>query len=82
MSRPKSVSNKHTKKSDANSVRVMRENLLMSKSELAKIAGLSVLTLNRVERGEECRMSTKRKIIKALGLSVADKEKVFGSGGG
>ena len=60
-----------------NNVRKIREQLLMSKSELAKAAGISVLTVGRVERGEDCRMSTKRKIIKAFGLNVGDKERVF-----
>ncbi|MFH1016753.1 MAG: helix-turn-helix transcriptional regulator [Pseudomonadota bacterium] len=61
-----------------NNVRKLREQLLMSKAELAKAAGLSVLTVDRVERGEECRVATKRKIIKALGLNLGDKNRVFG----
>jgi DNA-binding XRE family transcriptional regulator len=61
-----------------NNVRRFREQLLMSKSELAKAAGLSVLTVDRVERGRICRMATKRKIIKALGLNLTDKAQVFG----
>ena len=61
-----------------NNVRKIREQLLMSRAELAKAAGLSVLTVNRVESGKLCRMATKRKIIKALGLTLAEKEKVFG----
>ena len=59
-------------------VRRFREQLLMSKAELAKAAGLSVLTVDRVESGRICRMATKRKIIKALGLTLAEKDKVFG----
>jgi predicted transcriptional regulator len=62
-----------------NNVRKIREQLLMSKAELAKAAGLSVLTVDRVEHGQICRMSTKRKIIKALGLSLVDKVQVFGA---
>ena len=49
----------------------------MSKSELARKAGISVLTVGRIERGEECRMDTMRKIILALGYSIEDKTKVF-----
>jgi DNA-binding XRE family transcriptional regulator len=60
-----------------NNVRLIREEQLMSKAELAKAAGLSVLTVDRVENGKACRMATKRKIIKALGLALADKKKVF-----
>ena len=62
-----------------NNVRKLREQLLMSKAELAKAAGLSVLTIDRVEGGLDCRMSTKRKIIRALGLSLGDKNRVFGA---
>jgi DNA-binding XRE family transcriptional regulator len=71
--RKKSVS-----KEMSNNVRKIREQLLMSKAELAKAAGLSVLTVDRVEKGQICRMATKRKLIKALGLNLADKERVFG----
>ncbi len=61
-----------------NNLRRMRESLLMSKAELARKAGLSALTIDRVEAGYNCRMDTKRKIILALGLRLADKDKVFG----
>lgn len=60
-----------------NYVQSIRESLLMSKAELARKAGLSVLTVGRIEQGIDCRMDTKRKIILALGLTLADKEKVF-----
>ena len=49
----------------------------MSKAELARRAGVSVLTVNRVEKGMPCRMDTKRKIILSLGLQLSDREKVF-----
>lgn len=62
----------------ANNVQVLREERLLSKAELARRAGVSALTIDRVERGEECRLDTKRKIILALGLRVTDKDKVFG----
>lgn len=60
-----------------NSVKAIRESRLMSKSELARKAGVSVLTIGRIERGEECRMETMRKIILALGYSLEEKSKVF-----
>ncbi len=60
-----------------NNVKVIRESRLLSKSELARKAGVSVLTVGRIERGEECRMETMRKIILALGYSLEDKSKVF-----
>lgn len=62
-----------------NNVRSLREDLLLTKAELARKAGVSALTVTRVERGAECRVDTKRKIILALGLQPADKEKVFGN---
>ena len=49
----------------------------MSKAELARKAGVSALTIDRVENGRECRVDTKRKIILALGLRLADRMKVF-----
>ena len=61
----------------SNNVQVLREERLLSKAELARRAGVSALTIDRVERGEECRLDTKRKIILALGLRVTDKDKVF-----
>ncbi|MDD2542229.1 MAG: helix-turn-helix transcriptional regulator [Desulfuromonadaceae bacterium] len=60
-----------------NRVKEIRESRLMSKSELARKAGVSVLTVGRIERGEECRMDTMRKIILALGYSLEEKAKVF-----
>ena len=62
-----------------NNVRKLREDRLMSKAELARKAGLSALTIDRVESGLPCRMDTKRKIILALGLTLTDKHKVFGT---
>ena len=60
-----------------NAVRELRESQLMSKAELARKAGISALTIDRVEKGKDCRMDTKRKIILALGFKLAEKEKVF-----
>jgi hypothetical protein len=45
--------------------------------ELARKAGLSTLTIDRVEAGRPCRLDTKRKILLALGLRVSDKDRVF-----
>ncbi len=63
----------------SNSVQSFREALMMSKAELARKAGLSSLTIDRVEAGRACRLDTKRKILLALGLKVSDKAQVFGS---
>jgi DNA-binding XRE family transcriptional regulator len=61
-----------------NRLRETRIEKMMSKAELARRAGLSVLTIDRVEKGLGCRMDTKRKILEALGLSLADRVRVFG----
>ncbi|MBY0401793.1 helix-turn-helix transcriptional regulator [Myxococcota bacterium] len=61
-----------------NQVQRFRENLMMSKAELARKAGLSTLTIDRVEAGRPCRLDTKRKILIALDLKVSDKDRVFG----
>ena len=60
-----------------NTVKSIRESRLLSKAELARKAGVSSLTIDRVERGEPCRLETMRKIILALGYSLEEKEKVF-----
>jgi transcriptional regulator with XRE-family HTH domain len=61
----------------ANRLREVRETRLISKSELARKAGISTLTIARIEQGESCRQETKRKILAALGLNPSDKEKLF-----
>jgi DNA-binding XRE family transcriptional regulator len=60
-----------------NAVKDIREELLMSKAELARKAGVSPLTIDRIEKGKSCRMETKRKIILALGYNLSDKHKIF-----
>jgi DNA-binding XRE family transcriptional regulator len=62
---------------EKNAVRKFRENLLMSKSELARKAGLSPLTIDRIEKGSGCRPETKRKVLLALGLKLSDRERLF-----
>ena len=60
-----------------NIIKSIREGLLMSKAELARKAGLSPLTIDRIEKGRSCRMETKRKIIVALGYDLSEKDKIF-----
>jgi|SaaInl4_135m_RNA_FD_contig_21_3036608_length_462_multi_3_in_0_out_0_1 DNA-binding XRE family transcriptional regulator len=66
------------KRREKNNVRKLRTERMMSKAELARRAGLSNLTIDRVEKGMPCRMDTKRKILEALGLTPADRLEVFG----
>ncbi len=60
-----------------NTVKKIREKLLMSKAELAKKAGVSPLPIDKIEKGCNCRIETKRKIILALGYELSEKEKIF-----
>ena len=60
-----------------NNVREIRTVRMMSKTELARLAGVSAVTIDRIERGEPCRMETMRKIILALGFTLEEREKVF-----
>ena len=61
-----------------NYLKQYREKVLVSKAELARKAGISALTIDRVEKGKSCRLETKRKIILALGLRLSQREKIFG----
>ena len=73
-----SAKTKQAKPLRTNNVRKMRMERMMSKAELARRAGLSSLTIDRVEKGMACRMDTKRKILEALGLTPSDRVIVFG----
>lgn len=69
---------KNSKSLSINSkLRKFRESLLMSRSELARKAEVSILTISRIEAGESCRLSTMRKVIVALGLDISEKDKIF-----
>jgi DNA-binding XRE family transcriptional regulator len=63
-------------------VQRLREEQLLTKAELARKAGVSPLTVARIESGLDCRVDTQRKIILALGFKPSDRRKVFGSGNG
>ena len=60
-----------------NRVRELRENRLMTQAQLARKAKVALRTIHSVEKGMNCRMDTKRKILLALGLRFEDKDKVF-----
>ena len=60
-----------------NLVKKIREELLMSKAELARAADVSPLTIDRIEKGESSRMATKRKIILALGHELSERNTIF-----
>ncbi len=60
-----------------NNVKKIRETKMLSQIELAKLAGVSPLTIDRIEKGKECRMATKRKLLLALGLKISQKHRLF-----
>jgi len=60
-----------------NRVRELRENKLMTQAQLARRAKVALRTIHSVEKGMNCRMDTKRKILLALGLRFEDKDLVF-----
>ena len=61
-----------------NSLRKVRESLIISKAELSIKANISPVTITRIEQGKQCGMETKRKVILALGYKISDKNKIFG----
>jgi DNA-binding XRE family transcriptional regulator len=79
--RPKRASTKPRARSrsgiEPNNVRKLRQEAMMSKAELARRAGVSPLTIDRVEAGCPCRMDTKRKILEALGLKPSARTEVW-----
>jgi len=62
-----------------NRVRELREDKLMTQAQLARKAKVALRTIHSVEKGMNCRMDTKRKILLALGMSFEDKDQVFPS---
>ena len=64
-------------KNNRNHLKSYREKVLISKAELARDAGISPLTIDRIECGKNCRLETKRKIILALGLELSEASKIF-----
>ncbi len=67
--------------SQLNNVRKIRESKMMSKAELARKADVTVQTIDRIEKGNDCRLDTKRKVILALGFKLGDRSKIFVDGG-
>jgi DNA-binding XRE family transcriptional regulator len=60
-----------------NHLKEIRESLMMSKAELSRKAGISPITITRIEQGMPCRMETKRKILLSLGYKISDRNKIF-----
>lgn len=64
-------------KEKTNNLKTIREQRLISKTELAREAEISLVTLDRIEKGYDCRLATKRKILEALKMTLDDKDDVF-----
>jgi DNA-binding XRE family transcriptional regulator len=60
-----------------NRVRELREHKLMTQAQLARKAHVALRTIHSVEKGMNCRMDTKRKILLALGLRFEDSDLVL-----
>jgi DNA-binding XRE family transcriptional regulator len=65
-----------------NNIKQIRESQMMSKAELARKAKVTVQTIDRIEKGNDCRLDTKRKIILALGYDLTDRTSLFENNGG
>jgi transcriptional regulator with XRE-family HTH domain len=61
------------------SIGEIRRSLLISKTELARKANISPLTLARIEKGMSHRVETRKKILLALQSLIPDMNKVSGS---
>ncbi|MCH8311709.1 MAG: helix-turn-helix transcriptional regulator [Nitrospinae bacterium] len=64
-----------------NNIKQVRESQMMSKAELARKANVTVQTIDRIEKGNDCRLDTKRKIILALGYDLTDRSTLFDGNG-
>jgi DNA-binding XRE family transcriptional regulator len=71
------MESKHDSSVGKNRVRELRENRLMTQAQLARKAKVALRTIHSVEKGMNCRMDTKRKILLALGMRFEDKDYVF-----
>jgi DNA-binding XRE family transcriptional regulator len=60
-----------------NHLKQFREDLMMSKTELARKAKVSPITIARIENDMPCRLETMRKILKGLGKKISEKNDVF-----
>jgi DNA-binding XRE family transcriptional regulator len=55
----------------------IRESLMISKTELARMANISPMTISRIEQGFPCRRSTQRKVALALEETRLDTKNVI-----
>ena len=60
-----------------NRIRAARQARGWSQDYLAHQAGLSPRTIHAVEKGENCRQATKRKVLAALGVAWELRDEYF-----
>lgn len=58
-------------------LRDLRQDQLLTQAQLAQKAKLSLRTIYSIEKGMPCRMDTKRKLLKALGVPFERNREVF-----
>ena len=62
-------------------LRAIREQRMMSRSELSRLTGISILTISRIEDKQQVtRMSTIRKILRSLDIPYSQVNEVFPKG--
>jgi len=61
----------------ANRLREVRCAYLITQKELAARTGISLGTIQNVERGNNCRFSTRRRLIQFFGLKLRDHTRIF-----
>jgi DNA-binding XRE family transcriptional regulator len=59
------------------SLRKIRESLMISKTELARMANISPVTITRIEQGFPCRKDTQRKVTLALEETLPERKNVI-----
>ena len=60
-----------------NRVRELRVQHWMTQRQLARRAGVAQRTVHAIEKGNHCRMDTKRKILAALGIPFERRAEVW-----
>ena len=60
-----------------NHLKAERSRRMMTKTELAQSAGITLPTIDRIEKGYDCRSKTMRKILGALGIDLENRHEVF-----
>jgi transcriptional regulator with XRE-family HTH domain len=60
-----------------NRIRAARQARGWTQADLAERAHVSARTVHAIEKGQDCRQATKRKILTALGVPWDDREDYF-----